>query len=467
MKKKDGRMFRLRRGEKVRHEIDMTEGPILPKILAFSGPLILTGILQLLYNAADVIVVGNYAGHEALAAVSSTGSLINLLVNVFMGLSVGASVVIARYYGARDVVSLRKAEHTAMTMALIMGVAVGIFGFLAARPMLQLMDSPEDVIDGAALYVRIYFLGMPANMLYNFGAGVLRAVGDTKRPMYYLIVAGMINVLLNLLLVIVFHLDVAGVAIATVASQVISAVLVLLCLFRSRSVIHLSLQECRIDRKSMREIVRIGLPAGLQGSLFSISNVLIQSSVNSFGSLVVAGNGVAANLEGFVYTSMNAQHQAAMTFASQNYGAGKADRVRKTLWCCLGSVTVIGLVMGLLFRLFGPQLMSLYNSEPEVIANGLVRMDIIMPTYFLCGLMDVMVGELRGIGFSVMPMIVSLTGACLLRIVWILTVFAADHSLTVLYLSYPVSWFVTFAIHFLCYCTAGRKRLRQLEEQAA
>ena len=460
-------MFRLRRGEKVRHEIDMTEGPILPKILAFSGPLILTGILQLLYNAADVIVVGNYAGHEALAAVSSTGSLLNLLVNVFMGLSVGASVVIARYYGGRAVVSLRKAEHTAMTMALIVGVAVGIFGFLAARPMLQLMDSPEDVIDGAALYVRIYFLGMPANMLYNFGAGVLRAVGDTKRPMYYLIVAGMINVLLNLLLVIVFHLDVAGVAIATVASQVISAALVLMCLFRSRSVIHLNLQECRIDRKSMREIIRIGLPAGLQGSLFSISNVLIQSSVNSFGSLVVAGNGVASNLEGFVYTSMNAQHQAAMTFASQNYGAGKADRVRKTLWCCLGSVTVIGLVMGLLFRLFGPQLMSLYNSEPEVIANGLVRMDIIMPTYFLCGLMDVMVGELRGIGFSVMPMIVSLTGACLLRIVWILTVFAADHSLTVLYLSYPVSWFVTFAIHFLCYCTAGRKRLRQLEEQAA
>ena len=460
-------MFRLKRGEKVRHEIDMTEGPILPKILAFSGPLILTGILQLLYNAADVIVVGNYAGHEALAAVSSTGSLINLLVNVFMGLSVGASVVIARYYGARDVISLRKAEHTAMTMALVMGVGVGIFGFLAARPMLQLMDSPEDVIDGAALYVRIYFLGMPANMLYNFGAGVLRAIGDTKRPMYYLIVAGMINVLLNLLLVIIFHLDVAGVAIATVASQVISAVPVLLCLFRSRSVIHLNLQECRIDRKSACEIIRIGLPAGLQGSLFSISNVLIQSSVNSFGSLVVAGNGVASNIEGFVYTSMNAQHQAAMTFASQNYGAGKADRVRKTLWCCLGSVTVIGLVMGLVFRLFGPQLMSLYNSEPEVIANGLIRMDIIMPTYFLCGLMDVMVGELRGIGFSVMPMIVSLTGACLLRIVWILTVFAMDHSLTVLYLSYPVSWFVTFAIHFLCYQIAGRKRLRQLEEQAA
>ena len=459
-------MFRLKRGGKVRHEIDMTEGPILPKILAFSGPLIMTGILQLLYNAADVIVVGNYAGHEALAAVSSTGALINLLVNVFMGLSVGASVVIARYYGARDVISLRKAEHTAMTLALFMGVGVGLFGFIAARPLLQMMDSPEDVIDGAALYVRIYFLGMPANMLYNFGAGVLRAIGDTKRPMYYLIIAGLVNVLLNLLLVIVFHLDVAGVAIATVASQIISAVLVLLCLFRSRSVIHLNLQECRIDRKSLREIIRIGLPAGLQGSLFSISNVLIQSSVNSFGSVVVAGNGVASNIEGFVYVAMNALHQAAMTFASQNYGAGKTDRVKKTLWCCLDSVTVIGLGMGLVFRLLGPQLMSLYNSEPEVISNGLTRMDIIMPTYFLCGLMDVMVGQLRGIGFSVMPMVVSLTGACLLRIVWILTVFAQDRSLPMLYLSYPVSWFVTFAIHYLCYHFAGRKRLREMEEQA-
>jgi putative MATE family efflux protein len=459
-------MFRLKRGGKVRHEIDMTEGPILPKILAFSGPLIMTGILQLLYNAADVIVVGNYAGHEALAAVSSTGALINLLVNVFMGLSVGASVVIARYYGARDVISLRKAEHTAMTLALFMGVGVGLFGFIAARPLLQMMDSPEDVIDGAALYVRIYFLGMPANMLYNFGAGVLRAIGDTKRPMYYLIIAGLVNVLLNLLLVIVFHLDVAGVAIATVASQIISAILVLLCLFRSRSVIHLNLQECRIDRKSLREIIRIGLPAGLQGSLFSISNVLIQSSVNSFGSVVVAGNGVASNIEGFVYVAMNALHQAAMTFASQNYGAGKTDRVKKTLWCCLGSVTVIGLGMGLVFRLLGPQLMSLYNSEPEVISNGLTRMDIIMPTYFLCGLMDVMVGQLRGIGFSVMPMVVSLTGACLLRIVWILTVFAQDRSLPMLYLSYPVSWFVTFAIHYLCYHFAGRKRLREMEEQA-
>ncbi len=452
----------LRFGRKnTHHEMDMTEGPLLPKILAFSGPLIMTGILQLLYNAADVIVVGNYAeGHTALAAVSSTGSLINLLVNVFMGLSVGASVVIARNYGARDVIALRKAEHTAMTLALFMGIGVGAFGFFMARPLLQWMGSPEDVIDGAALYVRIYFLGMPANMLYTFGAATLRAVGDTKRPMYYLMIAGLVNVLLNLVLVIVFHMDVAGVAIATVASQVISMVLVLICLLRTRGVTQLVLSECRIDRKSALEIVKIGLPAGLQGSLFSVSNVLIQSSINSFGSVVMAGNGVASNIEGFVYTAMNAQHQAAMTFASQNYGAGKPDRVQKTLWRCLGTVTVIGLTMGLLIRLFGPTLMGLYNSDPAVIAAGLVRMDIILPTYFLCGLMDVMVGQLRGIGYSVMPMIVSLTGACLLRIVWILTLFAAQPTQTVLYLSYPVSWFVTFATHFVCYMVVWKKRKR-------
>ena len=456
-------MFRFGPGKRGRHEIDMTEGPLLPKILAFSGPLILTGILQLLYNAADVIVVGNYAGHEALAAVSSTGSLINLLVNVFMGLSVGASVAVARHYGARDIIAMRKAEHTAMTLALFMGVGVGIVGFLLARPLLQLMDSPPDVIDGAALYVRIYFLGMPANMLYNFGAATMRAVGDTRRPMVYLMISGLVNVLLNLLLVIVFHMDVAGVAIATVASQVVSMVLVLLCLFRTRGAIQLNLNECRIDRKSLRDIIRIGLPAGLQGSLFSISNVLIQSSVNSFGSLVVAGNGVACNIEGFVYTAMNAQHQADMTFASQNYGAGKPDRVKRTLWCCLGVVTAIGLSMGLLILLFGRPLLGLYNQEPEVIAKGMIRMGIIMPTYFLCGLMDVMVGQLRGVGYSIMPMIVSLTGACLLRIVWILTVFAQNHDLTVLYMSYPVSWFVTFVIHFLCYMFVARKRVDKLK----
>ena len=447
-----------------RYEIDMTSGALIPKILQFSLPLMLTGILQLLYNAADVIVVGNFAGHEALAAVSSTGSLINLMVNVFMGLSVGASVVIAQAYGAGDVLRMRKAEHTAITLAFFMGIGVGAAGFILARPLLEWMDSPADVIDGAALYVRIYFLGMPANMLYNFGAAVLRAVGDTKRPLYYLTVSGLVNVLLNLLLVIVFHLSVAGVAIATVASQIISMALVLLCLLRTQGAIRLEIPECRVDGQSALNMVRIGLPAGLQGSLFSISNVLIQSSVNSFGSLVVAGNGVASNIEGFVYTAMNAQHQACMTFASQNFGAGKMDRVKRTMWCCLGIVTVIGLSLGLVTRAFGAPLMSLYNSEPDVIANGLIRMGIILPTYFLCGLMDVMVGQLRGIGYSVMPMIVSLAGACGLRIVWILTVFAADPTLYTLYISYPISWGVTFMMHMLCYLLVARKKLITVPE---
>ncbi len=442
-----------------RYEMDMTTGALIPKLLQFTLPLMLTSILQLLYNAADVIVVGNYAGHKALAAVSSTGSLINLLVNLFMGLSVGASVVIARYYGANDVIRMRKAEHTAITIALFMGVGVGIFGFFMARPMLEWMESPPDVIDGASLYVRIYFLGMPANMLYNFGAASLRAVGDTRRPLYYLMISGLVNVLLNLLLVIVFHLDVAGVAIATVASQVVSMVLVLLCLIRSAGPIRLEIRECRVEKKSLLEMVRIGLPAGLQGSLFSISNVLIQSSINSFGSVVVAGNGVASNIEGFVYVAMNAQHQAAMTFASQNYGAGKYDRVRRVLWNCLGIVTLFGFGLGLLALAFGPQLMQLYNGDPDVIAAGMIRMRVILPTYFLCGMMDVMVGQLRGIGYSIMPMIVSLAGACLLRIVWIMTVFAADPTQNTLYLSYPISWGVTFAAHMVCYLVAARKRV--------
>lgn len=448
------------------YEMDMINGPLLPKILAYSGPLILTGILQLLYNAADVVVVGNFAGPEALAAVSSTGSLINLLVNIFMGLSVGASVVIARAYGAQDIRRMRSAEHTAMTVAAVSGVLVGALGFFLARPMLQLMDSPPDVIDGATLYVKIYFLGMPANMLYNFGAATLRAVGDTKRPLYYLTISGLVNVVLNLILVIVFHLDVAGVAIATVASQVISMILVLICLLRTEGSIRLNIRELKIDKREFADIARVGLPAGLQGSLFSISNVLIQASVNSFGSMIVAGNGVASNLEGFVYTAMNAQYQSNLTFASANYGAGKYDRVRKVVWVCLGVVTAIGLGMGFLFLLFDPQLISLYNGDPAVIAAGMERMKVILPMYFLCGLMDVMVGQMRGIGYSILPMIVSLTGACLLRIVWILTVFANNHTQYILYISYPISWFVTFATHMLCYQIAARRKLPRQEIKA-
>lgn len=449
------------------YEMDLCSGTMLPKILRFTLPLVLTGVLQLLYNAADVVVVGQFVGEEALAAVGSTGALINLIINVFMGLGVGASVVIARAYGAGDYKAVHQGVHTAILVAAISGVVVGIAGFFLARPLLQLMDNPDNVIDGATLYMKIYFLGMPANMLYTFGASILRAVGDTKRPLYYLSLSGLVNVGLNLFLVIVCHLGVEGVAIATVASQIVSMVLVLTCLMRSEGLIRLDPRKLRIHSRSFADILRIGLPAGLQGSLFSISNVLIQSAVNSFGSVAMAGNAAAANLEGFIYTSMNAVYQADMTFSSANYGAKQYARVRRTLWLCLGTVTAIGLGLGMLFLLFGPTLLGIYNPNPEVIRFGMIRMSIILPTYFLCGLMDTMVGQMRGMGYSIVPMIVSLTGACLLRIVWLYTFFAADPTLNTLYISYPISWGATFLIHFLCYLYANHKMPRTAPDPTA
>ncbi len=450
------------RSRPARYTMDMTSGPMLKNILIFAGPLMLTGILQLLFNAADIVVVGQYSGSRALAAVSSTSSLINLLVNVFMGLSVGASVLVAQRWGAGDQPAVGRAVHTSITIALFASLFVGAIGVCFAKNLLQMMGSPDDVIDMAALYVRIYFFGMPANMLYNFGAAILRAVGDTKRPLYYLFIAGVVNVLLNLLLVIRFDMGVAGVAIATVASQVISAALVLACLVRTHSAIHLDPKKLAIHANELKAIIRVGLPAGLQGSLFSISNVLIQSSVNSFGAIAMAGNGAASNLEGFVYTSMNAVHQADLTFTSQNFGAHRYDRVHKVMGLCLATVFVIGLGLGLIFLALGAPLLSVYNSEPEVIAYGLMRMGIIMPFYFLCGMMDTMVGQLRGIGSSILPMIVSLSGACLLRIIWIYTVFRQPewHTLTVLYISYPVSWGVTFLAHLGCWFAVSRRVLR-------
>ena len=453
-----------------KYEINMTEGALLPKVLMFSLPLIASGVLQLLFNAADMVVVGQWAGKECLAAVGSTGSLINLMVNVFIGLSVGGSVAVAKSFGANDPAAVHRSVHTAMSLAIIAGVVVGLIGFIFCRPLLKLMDNP--VLDLATTYMKIYFLGMPFNMIYNFGASILRAVGDTKRPLIYLTIAGVVNVILNLITVIIFHMNVAGVAIATVASQAVSAVLVVLCLMRSHGVVHLDLKELRIYKRQLIDIARVGLPAGLQGSLFSISNVLIQSSVNSFGEVVVAANSAGGNLEGFVYTAMNAIHQAALTFASQNLGAGKIKRVRRSVWVCIATVTVIGLVFGNLMLLFGKPLLSLYLDDPSaidpatgitVLEYGMKRLSWMLPLYCLCGLMDVVVGSLRGVGYSVMPMIVSLTGACLFRVVWILTVFAATPTLDILYMSYPISWALTFGVHLLCYLFIARKKLGALE----
>ena len=457
-----------------KYEIDMTQGALLPKVLMFSLPLIASGVLQLLFNAADMVVVGQWAGKECLAAVGSTGSLINLMVNVFIGLSVGGSVAVARSFGANDPAAVHRSVHTAMSLAIIAGLAVGVLGFVFCRPLLKLMDNP--VLDLATTYMKIYFLGMPFNMIYNFGASILRAVGDTRRPLTYLTIAGVVNVLLNLILVIVFHMNVAGVAIATVASQAVSAVLVVLCLMRSHGVVHLELKELRIYKRQLIDIAKVGLPAGLQGSLFSISNVLIQSSVNGFGEVVVAANSAGGNLEGFVYTAMNAIHQAALTFASQNLGAGKIKRVRRSVLVCLLTVLAIGFIFGNLMLLCGKPLLSLYLDDPSaidpltgitVLEYGIKRLSWMLPLYCLCGLMDVMVGTLRGVGYSIMPMIVSLTGACLFRVVWIMTVFAANPTLDILYMSYPISWGLTFATHLLCYLFIARRKLGKLEARIA
>jgi len=443
----------------VRPDLDMTNGPLLMKLIRFSIPLILSGVLQLLYNAADIVVVGRFSGAQALAAVGSTSSLINLIVNIFVGLSVGASVVVAKGWGAKDHKYVSQAVHTAVALATAGGFLLMAVGVLFSGTFLTWMDTPLDVLPGATLYMRIYFAGMPFNLLYNFAAAILRAVGDTKRPLFYLSFSGLVNVALNLVFVIALNMSVAGVALATIASQAVSMVLVLRCLIKADTAIRLKPKELRIHKRPFLQILQVGLPAGIQGSLFSISNVLIQSAVNSFESIAMAGNAAASNLEGFVYTSMNAFYQADITFASQNMGAGKPRRVKRTLWLCLGLVTLVGGVMGGLMNLFAQPLLSIYNSDPQVISFGMRRMAIICSFYFLCGWMDVMVGQLRALGCSVLPMCVSLTGACLFRVVWIYTLFAANPTPECLYWSYPISWLLTASTHMVCYLVVRRKLL--------
>lgn len=451
-----------------KYEIDMCNGPLLGKILIFYIPLMLSGVLQLLFNAADIAVVGRFAGNESLAAVGSTGSLTNLIVNLFMGLSVGANVLVARFYGAGHKKDLKETVQTAVATAVIGGIILVFVGFFAAKPALALMATPENVIDHSVLYMRIYFAGMPFMMAYNFGSAVLRAVGDTRRPLYYLMIAGVVNVVLNLIFVILFNMGVAGVATATVISQAISAVLVVRCLIRTDGVYRLELKGLKIRPDKLLRMIQIGVPAGLQGSLFSISNVLIQSSVNSFGSIAMAGNTAGSNVEGFVYTSMNAFHQAAISFAGQNYGAMKYKRVGKVLLICEGLVIFVGLAMGNAAYFFAGHILKIYSTDPEVISYGVLRMSYICVTYFICGMMDVIVGVLRGMGCSIMPMLVSLTGACLFRVVWIYTIFRQVRTLSCLYLSYPISWVLTFCVHLICFAVVYRKllRSRDLKEDA-
>ena len=443
------------------YEMDMCNGPLFSKILLFALPLMCSGVLQLLFNAADIIVVGRYTGRDALAAVGSTTSLINLLVNLFIGISVGANVMIARSYGAGDTEGVHRGVHTAILSAAISGVAMIFIGIALSRPMLEWMGTPENILDQAILYIRIFFVGMPALLLYNFGAAILRAVGDTRRPLYFLIIAGIVNVIFNLIFVIVFHMGVAGVAIATVTSQCISATLILICLAKNEGVCKLIPSELRLHKQQLKEIMQIGLPAGLQGVIFNISNVLIQSSVNSFGSVVVAGNTAASNIEGFVYTSMNAVYQTSLSFTSQNMGARKFKRIDRVLAECLGLVSAVGLIMGIGAYLLGYPLLGIYTTEPEVIAYGLERLGVVCASYFLCGIMDVLAGSIRGLGYSILPMVVSLTGACLFRIVWIYTIFQWQHTQFSLYISYPISWLLTLSVHFICYFVVRKKVFSQ------
>lgn len=445
-----------------KYEIDMCNGPILRKMLMFTLPLMLSSMLQLLFNAADIIVVGKWCGDNSLGAVGSNTALINLLTNVFIGLSIGANVLVARFYGSGNQKDLSETVHTAMLLSIISGFILTVVGELFARQLLILMKTPDEILDLATEYLRIYFIGMPAMMVYNFGSAILRAVGDTRRPLYFLFLSGVLNVGLNLLLVIPLGMDVAGVGIATVFSQTVSAVLVVICMIRDKGAVKLEIRKLRINGKKFLSIMRIGLPAGFQGTVFSLSNVVIQSSVNLFGKTVVAGNSAAANIEGFVYMAMNAFHHATLSFTSQNFGAAKYDRIKKSLFTGQVCVFVTGLLLGQLVCIFGRPLLSIYTKTPAAIDAGMVRLKFICGTYFLCGMMDVMVGAIRGMGYAILPMTVSLIGACGLRLVWIATVFQIPkhHTTDTIYMSYPVTWAVTLAVHIICFIIIWRKNTR-------
>ncbi len=442
-------------------DTDMCNGPIVGKILLFALPIMAMNILQLLFNAADMIVVGRFSGKVALAAVGASGSIINLIVNLFMGLSVGTSVIVAQDYGAGRQESISKSVHTSIAVSIIGGCFVMLLGFLLCNPLLNMVGTPGDIIDLSSLYLRIYFIGLPASMVYNFGAAILRAVGDSRRPMYYLLIAGIVNVILNLFFILALNMSVDGVAWATVISQYLSMLLILRSLMRSKdNNLRLNLRRLRIDGRKLLQIVRIGLPAGLQGLLFSVSNVLIQSAVNSFGSAMVAAGSAAGNIEGFVATPMNAYYNAAITFTGQNMGAKKYDRIDKVAKVCTVLIFATWIVIGGLTILFARPLLTFFTTDQEVIRLGIIRINVLMIAYFTCGIMNVFPGLTRGMGYSILPMLCTLIGACLMRIVWLVTVFAWFPTVMVLFACYPVTWALA-GIGQVASFFYARKRIRR------
>ena len=448
---------------KSNHTMDMCQGPILRKMLLFALPLMASGVLQLLFNAADVIVVGRFAGKESLAAVGSTSALINLMTNLFIGLSVGTNVAVARYFGAGQERELRQTVHTSVLLGACSGVFLTALGMVLARPVLTLMGTPDDVIELSVVYLRTYFLGMTATMLYNFTSTVLLAVGDTLRPLMILSVAGAVNVSLNLVFVIALHWGVFGVGLATAISQWISAGAVVVCLMLEKGVIRLRLPELRIHKDKLLKILQVGLPAGFQSTLFSIANVVIQSSVNGFGSLIMAGNTAAQNLESFLFVSMSAFSQASVSFVGQNIGAGRYERINRIVRTAELCVITVAAMLSAVLLIFGPQLLGLYTTDPAVVEAGMRRLQIMAASFVLAGAMDVMVGSLRGLGYSVVPMIVSLVGVCVLRLVWIFTVFQQEafHTIEMLYITYPISWGITVTAHMICFVIVRKKLKRQ------
>lgn len=443
--------------EKNKFEIDMCNGPIMSKLISFSVPLILSGMLQLMFNAVDIIVVGQFSGSTSLAAVGSTTALINVFVNLFMGISLGANVVSARCYtmGRREEMS--KTVHTAITIALVSGIIMAVIGVIFAKGALLLMGTPENVINLSTLYMRIYFLGMPFFMLYNYGAAILRAVGDTKRPLIFLVISGCINAGINMLLVIVFDMGVAGVAIGTVISQFVSCALVINCLYRTKSSYQLRFSKLKIERDYMIQIFQVGVPAGIQSTVINFSNALLQSSVNSFGSVAMAGYTAANNVLGFLYVSVNSITQACMSFTSQNYAVGKHKRMDRVLIDCMVLSISVALILGGGAYLFGTYILNIYTSDADVIKCGLEILSITTVPYFFCGIMDLFPGALRGMGYSTIPMILSIIGTVGIRILWIFVFFPMHRSLYFLFISYPGSWIATIVMQVICYMLVRKK----------
>ena len=446
---------------KDKYQIDMCHGPLFGKILMFALPLMLANMLQLLFHAADLIVVGQFSGsHEAVAAIGCTSSMYSFYVNIFIGLSVGTNVLVARFTGAKDSEKVRKTVHTSMAFAFLGGIIVGALAVILAEPLLSRMDTPPEILPLATKYIQICFCALPFVMIYNFGCAVLRAIGDTRRPFIFLVLAGIVNVILNLVLVLYFKMDVEGIAIATVASHIMAAVLILHALFTSDSDIRIFIKSLRIDFRLLKEMLHIGIPAGIQSSSFSVSNMLIQSSINSFNSYAMAGTTAALGLEGITYVSANAFHYTVLSFTAQNLGGQHYKRILRSSYYCFFLGALICGVVGWLFYLSGGFFLSFYSSDPQVIAWGVLRMKILFTTYFLCALMDAVTGVLRGLGYSVLSTIICLSGACVFRIFWVLVIFPRYRTMECLLYSYPVSWTMVAIVSMIAYAIIYRKILR-------